>query len=61
MEKQIIFTTENLDNLKATCEKIISLVDENVDGNLMLAQLVSLGQNIKDFKENPIIKSSGIL
>ena len=61
MEKQIIFTTENLDDLKATCEKIISLVDENVNGDLMMAQLVMLGERIKDFKENPIIKSSGIL
>lgn len=54
------FTTENCDSLKKTCEKIISLIDENVDGSLMMSQLQFLGENIKEFKENPIVKNSGI-
>jgi hypothetical protein len=54
------FTTENFDKLKRICEKIIAISNENVDGSLMTAQLVCLGDNIKDFIENPIIKTSGI-
>jgi hypothetical protein len=58
MEKT--FTKENIDNLSQTCKKIISLLDENVDGDFMMAQLICLGDRIKEFKENPIIKNSGI-
>jgi len=54
------FTKENFDNLKEVCEKIISLSNENIDGKLMFSQLTCLGNNIKDFKENPIVKNSGI-
>ena len=56
-----IFTTENLDNLKSVCEKIISITNENVDGKLMTIQLMCLGDNIKEFINNPIIKNSGAL
>lgn len=55
------FTAENFDNLKKVCEKIISISDENIDGDLMAIQLICLGDNIKDFIENPIVKNSGII
>ena len=55
------FTKENFDKLKNTCQKIIALSDENIDGNLMYSQMVFLGENIKEFVENPIIKNSGIV
>ena len=55
------FTKENFDKLKSTCQKIIELSDENIDGNLMYSQLEFLGENIKQFINNPIIKNSGIL
>lgn len=55
------FTKENFNNLKKSCEKIIRLCDENIDGNLMAAQLIFLGENIKELIENSIVKSSGIL
>ncbi len=55
------FTPENFDNLKATCEKIISLANEQCDGVLMASQLICLADNIKDFKQNPIVKNSGII
>ena len=58
MEKT--FSKENIENLSQTCKKIISLLDENIDGDFMAIQLVCLGDQIKDFKENPIIKNSGI-
>ena len=54
------FTKENFDTLKKTCQKIILLSDENVDGTLMYSQLSMLGENIKDFVDNPIVKNSGI-
>lgn len=59
MEKT--FTKENFDKLKNTCQKIIALSDENVDGNLTYSQLVFLGENIKEFVENSIVKNSGII
>jgi hypothetical protein len=55
------FTKENFDQLKSTCQKIISLSEENIDGNLMYTQMVFLGENIKEFVENPIVKNSGIV
>jgi len=54
-----VFNPENFDNLKRTCQNIISLSDENVDGQLMAAQLIMLGEKIKEFGNNPIIKTSG--
>lgn len=55
------FTKENIENLKLVCEKIILLTNESVDGSLMHSQLMCLGDRIKDFGKNPIIKNSGIL
>ena len=54
------FTTENFNNLKATCAKITALADENLDGDLMAAQLICLGEGIKEFMQNPIVVNSGI-
>lgn len=55
------FSTENFDKLKQICEKIIAISNENIDGSLMTTQLMCLGDNIKDFMENPIIKTSGVI
>ncbi len=55
------FTKENFEQLKRTCEKIISISDENVDGDLMAVQMLCLGDDIKEFADNPIVKNSGIL
>jgi hypothetical protein len=57
MEKT--FTKENIDGLSRTCKKIISILDENIDGDFMMVQLVWLGDQIKEFKNNPIVKNSG--
>jgi hypothetical protein len=54
------FTEKNCNDLERTCEKIISLLKENVDGKLMASQLMILADNIKEFKENPIVKNSGV-
>ena len=61
MEKEKIFTKENFEDLKSTCRRIILLSDENIDGDLMMSQLLILGNLIKEFKENPIVKNSGII
>ena len=61
MENQETFTKKNFEDLQSTCEKIISLCKENVDGSLMASQLIFLGDNIADFVENPIVKTSGLL
>lgn len=61
MENQETFTKENFENLQSACEKIISLCKENVDGNLMFCQTIFLGENIKDFMRNPIVKNSGLI
>lgn len=53
--------SENLQSLKETCQKMISLIDENVDGALMFSQLQMLGENIRDFVKNPIVEQSGIV
>lgn len=55
------FTKDNFDNLKQICQKIISISNENIDGELMFIQKVCLGDNIKDFINNPIIKNSGLI
>jgi len=54
------FSPENFNKLIETCEKIINISNENVDGALMFSQLEMLGSSIKEFKENPIVKNSGI-
>ena len=59
--KKEVFTTENFENLKRICEKIIAISDENINGKLMMVQLIMLGHNIKEFAENTIVKNSGIL
>jgi hypothetical protein len=61
MENEQIFTKENFDKLSNVCKKIISLSEENIDGGLMTVQLMFLGENIREFAENPIVKNSGIL
>jgi len=58
MEKT--FTKENIEKLSQTCKKIQSVLDENVDGSFMAVQLMCLGDQIKDFKNNPIVENSGI-
>jgi len=55
------FTPDNFNELKQICQKIIFLCNENVDGKLQHIQLLFLADNIKDFKETPIVKNSGIL
>jgi hypothetical protein len=53
---EIIFTAENCEKLKATCKRIILLLDEHIDGALMMAQLMCLADNINEFENNPIVK-----
>ena len=55
------FRIENIETLKSTCNKIILLLNEHIDGNLMMSQLMCLGDDIKEFITNPIVKNSGIL
>lgn len=54
-----VFNKENFDKLKQTCQQIISLSDENVDGQLMTTQLMLLANRINDFATNPIVNTSG--
>jgi hypothetical protein len=54
------FTPANFESLRKTCQSIESLCNENEQGDLMHSQLVMLGENIKAFVENPIVKNSGI-
>jgi hypothetical protein len=54
------FSKQNIENLSQTCKKIVSLLDENVDGDFMAIQLICLGDQIKEFKNNPIVNNSGI-
>lgn len=56
-----VFTTDNIDELKRACKNIQSLCDENVDGALMMSQKLMLGEGIKQFINNPIVKNSGLL
>lgn len=55
------FTKKNLENLEKVCEKIITISKENIDGKLMAIQMMCLGENIKEFLNNPIIKNSGLI
>jgi len=50
-----IFTTENIKDLQQTSKKIFTILDEEVDGNLMLSQKQYLATLIKDFLKNPIV------
>jgi len=54
------FNTENLNNLRKTCLNMVSIIDENTNGDLTYSQLMLLGKNIRDFIENPIIENSGL-
>ena len=54
------FSVKNIESLSQTCKKIISVLDENVNGDFMAVQLICLGDQIKEFKNNPIVKNSGI-
>ena len=56
-----VFTSENVNELKTVCEKIISILNENVEGELMISQKMMLAERIKDFSTNEIIAKSGIL
>lgn len=58
--KEKIFTSDNFNSLSSTCTKISNLCAENIDGNLMTIQIICLGEAIKEFIDNPIIKNSGI-
>lgn len=55
------FTKENCDELKSICEKIISLMDENIDGNLMFSQKMMLADRLTEFGNTPIVSASGII
>jgi hypothetical protein len=59
-QRKPTFTKENFDNLIHSCKNIISISEENIDGNLMMVQLMCLADDIKEFKDNPIVKNSGI-
>jgi hypothetical protein len=54
-----IFTNENVEALKDTCNKISSLLNESIDGDLMLSQKMFLGELISEFKSNTIVAKSG--
>ena len=41
-------------------KKIISLLGDNDDGDFMMVQLICLADDIKEFKDNPIVKNSGV-
>lgn len=58
--ENLSFTKENFDKLKETCANIIIVSEDNVNGDLMLSQLLFLGELIADFINNPIVKNSGI-
>lgn len=55
------FTKENCAELKSICEKIISLMDENIDGALMPSQKMMLADRLKEFGNTPIVSDSGII
>ena len=59
--KNLIFNKDNCDDLQATCQKIVNLLDENENGELMVVQKMFLGDLITEFINNPIICKSGIL
>lgn len=56
-----VFTKDNFDKLSNTCDKIKALSAENIDGSLMMAQKICLADAIKEFINNPIVNTSGIL
>ena len=56
-----VFTKDNLDKLSNTCDKIKALSAENIDGSLKMAQKICLADAIKEFINNPIVNTSGII
>lgn len=56
-----MFNHENISALQATSVKINNLCAEQVDGKLMFSQMLFLGSLIKEFINNPIVASSGII
>ncbi len=52
---------KNVSDLKASCKKIISLLDEAPEGDFMVSQLICLADGISEFVENPIVKNSGLI
>ncbi|MCK9446378.1 hypothetical protein M0Q50_05755 [bacterium] len=61
MDNNKTFNKNNMSELATTCKKINSLCQESVDGDLTYFQLTFLGDLIKDFRDNPIIKNSGLI
>jgi len=53
--------SEELPKLKQTCNKIVWLIEESVDGALMHSQQVFLADLVKEFVNNPVVKYSGVL
>jgi len=56
-----IFTPENFNSLKETCNKISQLCDLNQEGALMWSQMTFLAENITDFLMHPIVTDSGLV
>lgn len=57
---ETVFTTENVESLRRTCNKIESILKDHVDGALMHSQMVCLNQFMQEYASNPIVKTSGI-
>lgn len=56
-----VFKKENLTSLQDVSVKITNLCAQNINGKLMFSKLTFLGSLIKDFAENPIVKTSEII
>lgn len=54
------FNKQNVENLSQTCQRIVKLLAESPKGDYMMVQLLCLAENIKDFKDNPIVINSGV-
>lgn len=55
------FTKENFEGLIWICKNIISTSEENDNGDLSYSELSFLGESIKSFIKNPIVKNSGCI
>lgn len=56
-----IFNQENFLKLNITSTRIASLCQENIVGELQYSQLLFLADLIKEFANNPIVKTSGVI
>lgn len=56
-----MFNTTNIEALALACKKTDALLSQHCDGALMLSQMQFLSELIKEYINNPIVKSSGIL